>query len=172
MKKRDNQEVSRERKDKMLEITGICCSGIKAIEFMEMLPDVIDEDVKTDEFCEKYEQALNRFRYEVAKEIGAKKKIVKAKNKGLHDFKYCGKCGFGADEPSYSYCPNCGTRYRKGNGIMNSIIQLYRDYVNDGGMVSPMNTEPCRKYLQEKSGKYITSEDVLWLFYHTKQKRE
>ena len=37
---------------------------------------MIDEDVKTEEFCEEYEQALNRFRYEVAKGIGAKKKII------------------------------------------------------------------------------------------------
>lgn len=94
----------------MLEITGKCCGGIKAIEFMESLADVIDEVVKTPKFCEEYEAALNRFRYEVAKEIGAKKKVVKAK-KGYHDFKYCGKCGFGAGEPSYKYCPNCGTRY-------------------------------------------------------------
>lgn len=55
--------------------------------------------------------------------------------------------------------------------LYESTIQLYKAYVNGGGMVSPMNTEPCRKYLQEKSGKYITPVDVLWLFYHTKQKR-
>lgn len=95
----------------MLELTGKCCGGIEAIEFMEMLPDVIDEDVKTEEFCEEYGQALNRFRYEVKKGIGAKKKIVKAKNKGYSDFQYCGNCGFGAGEPSHKYCPNCGTRY-------------------------------------------------------------
>lgn len=95
----------------MLEITGKCCGGMEAIEFMEMPPDAIDEDVKTEEFCEEYEKALNRFRYEVAKGIGAKKKIVKAKNRGYQDFKYCGKCGFGAGEPSHKYCPNCGTRY-------------------------------------------------------------
>ena len=65
----------------MLELTGMCCSGIEAIEFMEMLPDVIDEDSKTDEFCEDFEKALNRFRYEVAKGIGIKKKIVKAVKK-------------------------------------------------------------------------------------------
>ena len=28
----------------MLELTGSCCSGTEAIEFMEMLPDVIDDD--------------------------------------------------------------------------------------------------------------------------------
>lgn len=95
----------------MLELTGMCCGGIKAIEFMESLAGNIDENVKTEEFCKEFEAALNRFRYEVAKGIGAKKKIVKAENKKYHDFKYCGKCSFCADEPSYSYCPNCGTRY-------------------------------------------------------------
>lgn len=62
----------------MLELTGKCCSGIEAIEFMEMLPDIIPEEIKTDEFCEKYECVLNRFRYEVAKGIGKKKKVIKA----------------------------------------------------------------------------------------------
>lgn len=95
----------------MLELTGSCCSGIEAIEFMEMLPDVIDDDYKTDEFCDDFEKALNRFRYEVTKGIGRKKKVVKAVRKGLHDIKYCGKCGFNADEPSFKYCPNCGTAY-------------------------------------------------------------
>lgn len=94
-----------------LGLTGKCCGGVRAIEFMEMLPDVIDEDVKTEEFCKEYEQALNRFRYEVKKGIGAKKKIVKAKSKGYSDFQSCGNCGFGAGEPSHKYCPNCGTRY-------------------------------------------------------------
>lgn len=85
----------------MLELTGKCCSGIHAIEFMERLADVIDEDTKTEDFCQEYEEALNRFRYEVVKGIGTKKKIVKAKNKGYRDFEYCGKCGFSAGEPSH-----------------------------------------------------------------------
>lgn len=95
----------------MLELTGKCCGGIEAIEFMESLADVIDEDVRTDEFCEEYEAALNRFRYEVAKEVGRKKKIIKAVKSHISNFEYCGKCGFGAGEPSHKYCPNCGTRY-------------------------------------------------------------
>ena len=40
----------------MLELTGTCCSGIDAIEFMEMLPDVIDDEYKTDEFCDDFEK--------------------------------------------------------------------------------------------------------------------
>lgn len=95
----------------MLELTGKCCGGIEAVEFMESLADIIDEDVRTPEFCEEYEAALNRFRYEVAKGIGKKKKIIKAKYKKYRDFECCGKCGFGAGEPSHKYCPNCGTRY-------------------------------------------------------------
>lgn len=96
----------------MLELTGPCCGGIVAIEFMESLADVLDEEVKTEEFCEKYEKALNRFRHEVKKEIGAKKKIVKARRRGYDDFKYCGHCGFSAADPTWKYCPNCGTRHR------------------------------------------------------------
>ncbi len=82
----------------MLGLTGKCCGGIEAIEFMESLADIIDEGTKTPEFCEEYEGALNRFRHEVAKGIGAKKKVVKEKNKAYHDFKYCGKCGFAAGD--------------------------------------------------------------------------
>ena len=95
----------------MLEIKGMCCSGIEAIEFMESLADIIDDNVKTDDFCEEYQKALNRFRYEVSKGIGTKKKVVKAVHRGHHDLQYCGKCGFGANEPSWKYCPNCGTAY-------------------------------------------------------------
>lgn len=97
----------------MLELTGACCNGIEAIEFMETLAEIIDEDYKTEEFCDQYNRSLNRFRYEVAKGIGAKKKTVKAVYRGHHDLKYCGKCGYGANEPSWKYCPNCGTAYRK-----------------------------------------------------------
>ena len=49
----------------MLELkgTGKCCDEIEAIEFLESLADIIDEDVKTEEFCEEYEVVLNTFRY-------------------------------------------------------------------------------------------------------------
>ena len=95
----------------MLELTGKCCGADKAVEFFESLAEILPVDNKTDEFCEKYEQALNRFRYEAAKDVGKKKKFVKAVYRGHHDLEYCGKCGFGAGEPSFTFCPNCGTRY-------------------------------------------------------------
>lgn len=40
----------------MLEMTGKCCSGIEAIEFMENLAEIISEDDRTEEFCEEYEK--------------------------------------------------------------------------------------------------------------------
>lgn len=46
------------------------------------------------------------------------------------------------------------------------IMPLYKEYVENGGKISPMNTEPCRRYLQEQTGESVASEDVLWLFYH------
>lgn len=47
-----------------------------------------------------------------------------------------------------------------------NITQFYKEYINNGGKVSPFNTEPCRKYLEEKTRERISHEDVLWLFYH------
>ena len=35
--------------------------------------------------------------------------------------------------------------------------------------ISPMNTESCRKYLQEKLGRAVESEEILFLFYHEKE---
>lgn len=46
------------------------------------------------------------------------------------------------------------------------LIPLFKDYKSDGGIVSPMNTETCRRYLQEQVGCEIEPEDVLWLIYH------
>lgn len=95
----------------MLELTGKCCETEVAVEFFESLAEIIPEDDRTDEFCEEYEQALNRFRYEASKGVGRKKKVIKAVCRGHHDLMYCGKCGFGANDPGWKFCPNCGTRY-------------------------------------------------------------
>ena len=45
---------------------------------------------------------------------------------------------------------------------------VYTEYVESGGIVSPMNTESCRKYLENKLKTKVNSVDVLWLYYHTK----
>jgi hypothetical protein len=44
---------------------------------------------------------------------------------------------------------------------------LFAAYITSGKEFSPMNTESCRKYLQEECGENVEPEDVLWLFYHT-----
>ena len=49
-----------------------------------------------------------------------------------------------------------------------NMNSFYKEYINNGGIVSPMNTEPCRKYLQERLEYRVEHEDVLWLFYHVK----
>lgn len=97
---------------------GLTCSGLDAIEFFEMLAagEDIDEDAKTEEFCNEYERALNRLRYEVRKSIPVPPKVIKAKYKGHDDFYSCGHCGFGlrsSDLPIYKFCPNCGREISK-----------------------------------------------------------
>ena len=54
--------------------------------------------------------------------------------------------------------------------IRENLIPFYNKYKNDGGIVSPMNTESCRRYLQEKAGCRVEHEDVLWLIYHVEVK--
>lgn len=46
------------------------------------------------------------------------------------------------------------------------LIPVFKEYKSNNGIVSPMNTETCRRYLQEKFGRKIEPEDVLWLIYH------
>lgn len=52
--------------------------------------------------------------------------------------------------------------------IREDVAQFYKEYINNGGMLSPFNTESCRKYLEDKLKERVESEDVLWLFYHVK----
>lgn len=89
----------------MLDLTmgGRCISGKEAVEFFETLPDSIQQEIKTDEFCNEYEYALNRLRNEVRKSIPIAPKI----NKGKFTDYSCGQCGHGFD-PNNKYCPNCG----------------------------------------------------------------
>ena len=47
------------------------------------------------------------------------------------------------------------------------IKQLFKEYLNNGNELSPFNTEPCRRYLEEKVGEYVDHSDVLWLYYHS-----
>lgn len=47
-----------------------------------------------------------------------------------------------------------------------ALLERRKDYVRK---VSPMNTEPCRKYLEDIINQPVSSEDVLWCFYHINQ---
>ena len=90
----------------MTEPIGTCIGGIAAVEYFESIKDRIPDSER-----ETYQRAMNRIRYEAAKGIGAKKRVIKAIKPWHSDKKVCGHCGFGADEPHYHYCPNCGTAY-------------------------------------------------------------
>lgn len=90
----------------MLELTmgGRCISGLDAITFFESLPEFLPEKLKTDEFCNEYEYALNRIRYEVSQSIPIAPRVDKG-----HFISYiCGKCGAGVDRSTNKYCPKCG----------------------------------------------------------------
>lgn len=90
----------------MMQLTGSCIGGVEAVEFFEKFEDRVPEKEK-----DIYHRAMNRIRYEAAKGIGVKKRVIKAVKPWHSDKKVCGKCGFGADESHYHYCPNCGTAY-------------------------------------------------------------
>lgn len=91
-----------------LSLTGKCISGIDTVKFFEMLLKQIPDNSKNRELRRTYEAALNRVRFEVAKGIGKRPKIVKAKYRAYGELRNCGKCGFGLDIQS-NYCKNCGT---------------------------------------------------------------
>ena len=89
----------------MLELTDgdRCMSGMDAIEFFERLDDVLDEDVKTEQFCDELTWALNRLRVEGRKSIPIEPK----KMTGRFASYSCGQCGHGLSVTD-KYCPECG----------------------------------------------------------------
>lgn len=89
----------------MLDLTagGRACSGLEAIAFMERLADMFDEDVRTDEFCDEFECALNRFRYEIRKSIPVPVRALK-----INFTTYsCGQCANPVSAPD-KFCSRCG----------------------------------------------------------------
>lgn len=93
----------------MLDLTngGLCMSGLDAVEFLEMLPDNIHDEVKDDEFCEEYERMLNRVRFEVRRSVPVAPKVTKARSRGYMDFYSCGQCGADVDIHN-EFCCRCG----------------------------------------------------------------
>lgn len=89
----------------MLDLTqgGRMMSGLDAIEFMEGLADVFDEDTRTEEFCDEFEWALNRFRYEIRKSVPVPVRALK-----INFTTYsCGQCAVPVS-PGNAFCGKCG----------------------------------------------------------------
>lgn len=78
-------------------------SGPDAIEFLERLADVLDEDVRTEEFCDEFTWALNRCRFEIRKSVPVPPK----KGPGKQIYYTCGQCGHML-KPYDKYCSLCG----------------------------------------------------------------
>ena len=89
----------------MLDLTqgGRMVSGLDAIEFMEGLADMFDEDVRTEDFCNEFEWALNRFRYEIRKSVPIPVRVLKARFTSYS----CGQCGHEVNV-SNKFCCGCG----------------------------------------------------------------
>ena len=94
----------------MLELThgGRMIGGEAAVEFLEMLPDNIPDEIKDDDFCDEYEFMLNRVRYEVAQSIPVPAKRHKTTSHAFHDYFTCGKCGAVVDSATDNFCRKCG----------------------------------------------------------------
>lgn len=104
---------------------GTCVGGIEAIEFYESLRDRLHPNER-----EIYERSLNRFKYEIAKGIGKKIRTIKAVKSWHHDTYACGKCGFGASETGYYYCPNCGTAYLR-NPVTEEKVESHQISIDE-----------------------------------------
>lgn len=79
--------------------------------FILYLPDTLPEEIKTEEFCEEYQRALNRIKYETLKQHPIKPQIIKAVTRGRMDYFSCGQCGNALDV-NYDYCHKCGTNIK------------------------------------------------------------
>lgn len=92
----------------MLDITGICCSGLDAVDYFESLADGIADADK-----DEYEAALNRLRYLVAKDLPTP---VRDHKQGNHNtYHVCGRCGSLILTPTQKFCADCGARLAKAN---------------------------------------------------------
>lgn len=89
-------------------VTGRCTSSEKAITFFEMLPDSIPDEIKNDDFCCEYEEALNTFRF-CADRLEPVAPVYHKGVKGtIYDYYTCGACGAGFTNILPNYCPSCG----------------------------------------------------------------
>lgn len=89
----------------MLQVTGPCTNVEKAVEFFEMLPDNVPDDIKDDDFCEEYEEALNTFRHTASRLVPVVPKWHQGRS--IDDYHTCGACGYNLNI-LFDYCPRCG----------------------------------------------------------------
>ena len=82
--------------------------GVSAVDFLEMLPDNIPDDIKDDDFCDEYERMLNLVRWLVRQDVPVAPKITEPVAKRYGRFYSCGQCGFDVRPDIYKYCPECG----------------------------------------------------------------
>ena len=94
-------------------VTGRCTSSEKAIRFFEMLPDSIPDEIKNDDFCGEYEEALNTFRF-CADRLEPVAPVYHKGVKGtIYDYYTCGACGAGFVGCEFpDYCHSCGRQVK------------------------------------------------------------
>lgn len=90
-------------------VTGRCTSRENALRFFELLPDNIPDEIRDDEFCDEYEEALNTFRF-CADRLEPVAPVYHKGAKGpMYDYYTCGACGTGLPDSIFpNYCPSCG----------------------------------------------------------------
>ena len=86
-------------------------SGVAAVEFLEMLPDNIPEEIKDDDFCDEYERMLNRVRVEVRRSVAVSPNVIKPINGRYIPTYSCGQCGHGV-QIHEKFCSECGRQIR------------------------------------------------------------
>ena len=91
----------------MLNITGMMMSGENAVDFLEMLPDNIPDEIKDEDFCDEYERMLNRVRAEVRWSVPVAPKVIKPISGRFIETYSCGQCGHDV-KIHEKHCPECG----------------------------------------------------------------
>lgn len=82
----------------------------EAVAFMERLAALVNDDARTPDFIQQYEQAMNTFRRSVARDTPLAPKLNKGIRGSRYDSYTCGRCGAGIREAVEKYCWSCGQR--------------------------------------------------------------
>lgn len=74
------------------------------------IPDMVDEDVKDDEWVEQYQRFVNRVRYSLERDIDKKAVFHKGLVSKKNDFFTCPTCGRQLRAMLTHFCNGCGQR--------------------------------------------------------------